>query len=84
MQLGHMGERGMLELYKRNLLKGIKTCKLDLCKFCVFGKQNKQFKTTTHKTKGVLDYVHTDIWGLVRVASLGGSMYFVSFIDDYS
>ncbi|KAL6314826.1 hypothetical protein AAG906_029041 [Vitis piasezkii] len=73
MQLGHMGERGMLELYKRNLLKGIKTCKLDLCKYCVFGKQNKQFKTTTHKTKGVLDYVHTYVWGLVRVASLGGN-----------
>ncbi|KAL6333003.1 hypothetical protein AAG906_020022 [Vitis piasezkii] len=85
MRLGHMGECGMMELHKRNLLKGIKTCKLDLCKYCVFGKQNKVlFKTTTHKTEGVLDYVHTNVWGPVRVASLGGSMYFVSFIDDYS
>ena len=49
-RLGHMGECGMVELYKRELLKGIKTCKLELCKYCVFGKQNKvQFKTTTHK-----------------------------------
>ena len=85
MRLGHMGECGMMELHKRNLLKGIKTCKLDLCKYCVFGKQNKVlFKTTTHKTEGVLDYVHTNVWGPVRVASLGRSMYFVSFIDDYS
>ena len=29
MRLGHMGERGMLELHKRKLLKGIKTCKLE-------------------------------------------------------
>jgi transposase InsO family protein len=28
----------MLELYRRNLLKGVKTCKLEFCKFCVLGK----------------------------------------------
>ncbi|KAL6311694.1 hypothetical protein AAG906_006513 [Vitis piasezkii] len=32
MRLGHMGECGMMELHKRNLLKGIKTCKLDFYK----------------------------------------------------
>ena len=85
MRFRHMVECGMRELHKRNLLKGIKTRKLDFCKYCVFGKQNKvQFKTATHKTKGVLDYVHTVVWGPVREASLGGNMYFVSFIDDYS
>ena len=51
MQLGHMGECWMMELHKRKLLKGIKTCKLEFCKYCVFWKQNKvQLKTTTHKT----------------------------------
>ena len=85
MQLGHMGECGMMELHKRNLLKDIKTFKLDFYKYCVFGKQNKvQFKTTTYKTEGFLDYVHTNVWGPVRVASLGGNMHFVSFINDYS
>ena len=29
MQLGHMGERRMMKLHKRKLLKGIKTCKLE-------------------------------------------------------
>jgi hypothetical protein len=51
MRLGHMGERGMLELHKRNLLKGVKTCKLEFCKFCVLGRQSKvQCKSATHKT----------------------------------
>jgi hypothetical protein len=46
MRLDHMSERVMLELHKRNLLKGVKTCKLDFCKFCVLGKHNLvQFKT---------------------------------------
>ena len=62
MRLGHMGECGMIELHKRKLLKGIKTCKLELYKYCVFGKQKKvQIKTATHMTKGILDYVHTDV-----------------------
>ena len=85
MRLGHMGERGMLELHKRDLLKGVKTCKLEFCKFCVLGKQSKvQFKTATNKTEGILDYVHTDLWGPASVASRGGHLYFVSFTDDFS
>ena len=34
--------------------------------------------------KGKLDYVHSNIWGPVKVASKGGAQYFMSFIDDYS
>jgi transposase InsO family protein len=26
--------------------------------------------------------VHTDVWGLAQVSSLGGSHYYVTFIDD--
>ena len=62
-----------MELHKRKLLKGIKTCNLKLCKYFGVGKQNKvHFKTTTHKTEGILDYVHTDVC----------NVSFVSFIDD--
>ena len=84
MRLGHISERGMLELHKRNLLKGVKTCKLDFHKFCVLGKQNPiQFKTATHKIEGILDYVHSNVWGSVRTVSRG-LMYFVIFIVDFS
>ena len=31
-----------------------------------------------------LELVHTDIWGKASVPSLGGSLYFVTFIDDSS
>ena len=50
-RLGHIGERGIMQLYKKNLLKGVKKCKLKFYRYCVFRKQNKvQFKTITHKT----------------------------------
>uniref|UniRef100_A0A2N9GPN1 CCHC-type domain-containing protein n=1 Tax=Fagus sylvatica TaxID=28930 RepID=A0A2N9GPN1_FAGSY len=48
------------------------------------GHMKVRFKTATHKTKGILDYVHSDIWGPVRTPSKGGAQYFMSFIDDYS
>jgi len=31
-----------------------------------------------------LELVHTDVWGKASVPSLGGSLYFVTFIDDSS
>ncbi|KAL0373808.1 UNVERIFIED_CONTAM: Retrovirus-related Pol polyprotein from transposon TNT 1-94 [Sesamum radiatum] len=85
MRLGHLSERGMTEFHKRNLLHGVKSCKLDFCKFCVMGKQTKvSFTTGKHKTEGILDYVHSDVWGPTRESSLGGSLYYVTFIDDFS
>jgi hypothetical protein len=39
MRLGHLGEHNMFELHKRNLLKSVKSCKLDFCKYCLYGKQ---------------------------------------------
>ncbi|KAE8689071.1 hypothetical protein F3Y22_tig00110944pilonHSYRG00042 [Hibiscus syriacus] len=61
MRLAHLSERGMAELHKRNLLHGVKSCKLNFCKYCVLGKQTKvRFKTAKHTTQGILDYVHSD------------------------
>ena len=80
MRLGHTGEKSMQVLAKQGLLKGAKTCKLKFCQHCVLGKKTKlKFGTAIHRTKGILDYVHTDVW-----SSPGGKHYFVSFVDDYS
>ena len=39
---------------------------------------------TTYCTKGILDYVYTDVWRPTKTASIGGNYYFVTFIDEYS
>ena len=31
-----------------------------------------------------LEMVHTDVWGPSPVSSLGGSRFYVTFIDDFS
>jgi hypothetical protein len=78
-RLGHMSEKGMEILMKRELIPfGDK----EFCEHCVYGKHHKRsFKATS---KGILDYIHSDLWGPSRTKSCGGASYFISFIDDYS
>ena len=85
MWLGHLGECIIFELYKRNLLKGVKLCKLGFCEHCLYRKQQRvSINVASHTSKGVLDYVHSDIWGPVVVPSNGDAHYFVIFIDNFS
>ena len=85
MHLGHAGEKSLQSLIKQGLLKGAKSCKLGFCEHCVYGKQTRvKFQSAIHNTKGILDYVHTDVWGPAKVASLGGMHYFITFVDDFS
>ena len=58
----------------------------DMCESCILGKQkNVSFLKTGRTPKAEkLELVHTDLWGPSPVASLGGSRYYITFIDDSS
>lgn len=50
----------------------------------MYGKQSHvKFSSAIHRSKGTLDYIHIDVWGPTPVPSKGGTLYFVSFIDDF-
>ena len=52
----------MLILANRGLLGDMKNCKLEFCEECVYGKQKRvSFSAANHTSKGVLDYVHSDM-----------------------
>ena len=42
------------------------------------------FPSGGKREKQILELVHNDVFGPVKVPSLGKSMYYVSFIDDFS
>ncbi|KAH9679291.1 retrovirus-related pol polyprotein from transposon TNT 1-94-like protein [Citrus sinensis] len=84
-RLGHAGEKSLQTLMRHGLLKGTKTCKLNFREHCVVGKKTRvKFSTANHDTREILEYVHSDIWGPTKTASIGGSHYFVTFVDDFS
>ena len=85
MRLGHVSERGLIELEKQELLCGDKIQKLNFCEHCIFGKACRvKFSAGQNRTKGTLDYVHADLWGPSRTLSHSGARYFMSIVDDYS
>lgn len=84
-RLGHMSEKGLDLLCKKGLLKNLKKPCMDFCEHCVYGKAHRvQFASSKHRSRDILDYVHTDVWGPATVTSKGGSRYYVTFIDDHS
>jgi hypothetical protein len=66
------------------LFPDLKQIDLDFCEHCVYGKQKRvRFLIVGKEKKGErLELVHTDVWGPSQVLSLGGSHYYVTFIDD--
>ncbi len=56
------------------------------CDSCIEGKQSREraVKSSERRAKRPLALIHTDLCGMIRPASLGGSLYFASFTDDFS
>jgi hypothetical protein len=83
--LGHMRERGLKVLYDHTLLPSLKSLNLDFCKNYIYGKQDRQrFIPGRHTSEGILDYIHSDVWGPSPSILYGGSSYFVTYIYDFS
>jgi hypothetical protein len=69
------------------MLEGVSNCTLDfdLFKNSIYGRQNRvRYPSGTARTKGILELIHNYVFGPMFVPSLGKSMYYVSFIDDFS
>ena len=54
------------------------------CEKCVYEKQKRVrfLRVGKQKKSEKLELVHTDVWGPAQVQYLGGSCYYVTFIDD--
>ena len=83
-RLGHMSKKGMKMLLSKGKLPELKSIDFNMCESCILGKQkNVSFLKTSRTPKvGKLELVHTDLWGPSPVATLGGSRYYITFIDD--
>jgi hypothetical protein len=50
---------------------------------CIWEEESGKVSPGATKLEGILQLVHSDVFGPVSVPSLGKSMYYVSFINDF-
>ncbi|GJR12199.1 retrovirus-related pol polyprotein from transposon TNT 1-94 [Tanacetum coccineum] len=85
-RLGHMSEKGMKILASKGRVPYLQKAVVGICEPCVLWKQKKVSFVKSWNTRKLqrLELVHTDVYGLTSVASIGGSRYYVTFTDDSS
>lgn len=87
-RLGHVNSYNMNKM--QDAVEGVKfteTAKINKsnCLLCCEGKQSRlPFAHEGNRSTKLLEVVHCDICGPMENLSLGGSRYFLIFVDDYS
>lgn len=84
-RLAHLNIKSLKEL--RQMSTGIEFENEDLavCQPCLEGKEKRApFSINEKRSSDVFELIHSDVCGFMEKTSLGGSRYFVTFIDDFS
>ena len=87
-RLAHVGMSTLKKLLKE-LVRGLKDVKFEKDKFCSACQAGKQV-ANTHPTKAymstsrVLEILHINLFGPTTYKSLGGNLYCLVIVDDYS
>ncbi|KAL0270911.1 UNVERIFIED_CONTAM: hypothetical protein PYX00_008181 [Menopon gallinae] len=85
---GHLNLNDLRRLESKQMVNGLRLMGRDdtfNCEICARAKIHQlPFSKSTSRSKNALDLVHSDICGPMKVRSLGGAKYFVTFIDDCS
>lgn len=86
-RFGHLHFSGLILLQRKQMERGLPTIKEPSSTYecCILGKQHCESfpKGVAYRAKHPLELVHTDLFGPMRTQSIGGSCYFLTFIDDY-
>ena len=70
-KVGHGGEKSLRAPAKKGSIEGVATCNLE-GEHSVLDKKKVKNSTSTHRSEGLLDCVHVNVWGPAKTALLGG------------
>lgn len=79
-RLGNLGDKSLKALMKVGKMP------MSHVKMSMRKQTRVRFQSSSEKSKGILDLVHSDVWGPSPHPNRGGALYFVTFIDidDFS
>ena len=86
---GHLGYNNLKHLKETSMVNGLQFSSKDkatsICEGCAKGKQSREafLKKSQNKATQLMELIHSDV-GVVNVDSVGGSWYYMTFIDDFS
>lgn len=85
-RFSHLHFKALLDV--RNMVTCILEFKLDhedVCQGCEVGKHTRgPFPSSESQTTDIVQLVHSDLLGMFLVTSLGGYLYYATFVDDFS
>ena len=88
MRLSHVSYSKLDVMMKKSMLKGLPQLEVridSVCAGCQYGKAHQlPYKESKFKAKEPLELIHSDVFGPIKQASIGGMKYMVTFIDDFS
>jgi hypothetical protein len=84
--MGHIGEEGRRSMHNKGMVEEFPKFNLEFefCKHFIYGKQIQvRFSSGSIRENGILELVHSDVFGPIIFPSLGASLYYV-FVDYFS
>ena len=67
-RIRHIGEKGLQAMHNKCMVKYFPECNLevDFFEHCIYGKQSRvRFPSRETRENGILELVHSDVFGLV-------------------
>ncbi|MCO5549447.1 hypothetical protein L7F22_002918 [Adiantum nelumboides] len=88
-RFGHVGYGSLMTLQRHNMVHDLSLLEMPprhVCEGCVLGKMHRFAFSQDGSVRATrkLQLVHSDVCGPMRTPSVGNSIYFVTFIDDFS
>jgi len=87
-KMGHLNVRDLVGCARKGTMKGMNSVKLTedlICEICLRNKMTRSsFPVNSERSSELLEIIHSDVCGPMRVDSKRKARYFVTFIDDHS
>ncbi|MCO5608214.1 hypothetical protein L7F22_062420 [Adiantum nelumboides] len=88
-RFGHVGYGSLMTLQRHNMVHDLSLLEMPprhVCESCLLGKMHRFAFSQDGSVRVTqkLQLVHSDVCGPMRTPSVGNSLYFVTFIDDFS
>ena len=85
----HLSSTYLDMLQSRSMVDGLSFAhddEISICEGCIYGKQHRRPfpKASKRVTTSPLELIHSDVCGPISTPTIGGSRYFVTFIDNFS